>query len=178
MSTQIAFLRGVNLGAHNRIAMADLRALVEGLGYDDARTYLQSGNVVFTARPKPATTAKAIREAIEAELGLSVPVVVRTAAEIATVVQTNVLADVVTDPARYLVHFADGTPDAAGVEALEGLEIAPEVIRAAGREIYQWCPDGVSKSKVKPASFRRLKVPVTGRNWTTVQRVLAMTADM
>jgi len=88
--TYVALLRGINLGARNRVAMADLRALLEGLGYDDVRTHLQSGNAVFSTGTRSATAVRtAVEKAIDDELGVAVPVVVRTAAQVAKVVAAD-----------------------------------------------------------------------------------------
>jgi len=108
---QIVLLRGINLGPRNRIAMPGLRKLLEDAGFDDVRTYVQSGNIVLDTRRKPETTATACEKLIEAELGLEIPAVVRTRDELAEVVRRNPLADVVDDPKRYQVSFLDGKPE-------------------------------------------------------------------
>jgi len=82
---QIVLLRGINLGPRNRVAMPQLRKLLEAAGFDDVRTYVQSGNIVLSTRRQPASTAAACEKLIEAELGLDIPVVVRTRDELAEV---------------------------------------------------------------------------------------------
>src|SRR5262245_44497169 len=101
---QVALLRGINVGRAKRVAMADLRALVEGLGYTDVRTLLNSGNVVFTAaRGTPAQAAARIEKALTADLGVSARVTVLTAQELADAVAENPLLKVADNDSRLLV---------------------------------------------------------------------------
>ncbi len=113
MPTYVVLLRGINLGSKRRVAMADLRALLEGLGYDDVRTHLQSGNAVLRAPARSAAAVeKAVSGAIGGELGIEVDVVARTAAQMAEVVDSDPFAGVATDPARFLVTFLKKEPPA------------------------------------------------------------------
>lgn len=179
MTTYVALLRGINLGANRRVAMADLRALVEGLGYTDVRTHLQSGNVVLRAPTRSAATVgRAIEGAIHAELGLDVSVVTRTAAELTAVVDADPLGDVVTDPARYLVVFLDKAPPAAWSASVEPDIVAPERIVAEGKQLFVWLPHGVHQSRLgKAVMGSGLGVAGTARNWRTVTALAAMAAD-
>ncbi len=172
---QIALLRGVNLGKHNRIPMQRLRAAMAGLGFDEVATHLQSGNVVFSATMPAGESERVISAGISQEFGLDVPVVVRTRDELAEVVATDPLAEVATIPARYLVTFLSARPDPAVLAELDPAAFAPDEVRFGEREIYVWCPDGVRNSRV-PQSWweRRLGLRTTARNWTTVTRLLAL----
>ena len=177
-TTKVAFLRGINLGPRMRVEMARLRALVKALGYDDVRTYLQSGNVVFTSSVRPEEAARAIEEGIAEHLGLTVPVLVRTEDELAAVVEENPLRDVATDPARYLVNFLSAPPDRRRARELDPAEFEPEVFRVVGREAYVWFPRGVRASRLTYAFWeKRFEVTATGRNWNTVTKVLALAAS-
>src|SRR5687767_12509892 len=113
---RIVLLRGINLGARNRIAMPALREALAGAGFDDVSTYLRSGNVVLSSHAAPDAVARACERRIADDLGLEIPVVVRTAAELAAVVRRNPLADVATDPRRHQVSFLSARLD----EATEG----------------------------------------------------------
>ncbi|MFF5171511.1 DUF1697 domain-containing protein [Micromonospora sp. NPDC000089] len=107
MSRYVALLRGINVGATNRIAMPDLRRLVEGLGHGDVTTYLQSGNVVFTSVKRDAAKlAAGIERAIADELGLTVPVLVRDGAELSAPGNENVEFTVAGREVH--LHFPDG----------------------------------------------------------------------
>jgi uncharacterized protein (DUF1697 family) len=168
MARQVALLRGVNLGARNRIGMARLRELVEGLGYADVRTHLQSGNVVFSARVRPATAARRIAEQLAAE-GLPVDVLVRTAGELDEVVRADPLGDVASNPKRYLVIFLSAAADEGASAELDPGKYEPERFAVCGREVYTWFPDGVQSAKLSQAFWeRRLGVRATARNWDTV----------
>ena len=175
MAQLAAFLRGINVGSHRRIAMADLRKVLEDAGYGDVRTHLQSGNVVLTSTDSPAKVARAIEELIEKGLGEDVKVVVRTGTELAAIVADNPLAKVASDPKKQLVLFLSAKPKAAAVRELARQDFAPERFEARGREIYVWCPEGLRDSRlVKSVTEKRLGVTVTNRNWNTVTKVLEM----
>src|SRR3989442_3526921 len=103
MARQIALLRGVNVGGNKRVEMARLRALLEELGYRDVRTYVNSGNVVFSG---PRRSEEHLEAEIAQTFGFEVPVVLRTRDELADVVQANPLRDVASDPAKHLVAFS------------------------------------------------------------------------
>lgn len=175
MTRQVALLRGINVGRNKRIAMADLRALLEKLGYTDVRTLLQSGNAVLTATGKPATVGRKIEAAIADELGLDVKVVVRTRDELAAVIAGNPILEEVTDPAKHLVVFLSAAPDPARLADIDPAEYAPEVFRLVGRELFLWYPNGVQDAALAPVlTDRKLGVVATARNWSTVTKLLAL----
>jgi len=151
--------------------MPVLRQLLAGLGYGDPRTHLQSGNAVLTAETEPAETASAVSAAIQTQLDLSIPVIVRTADELAAVVAADPLGDIATDPTKYLVRFLDAPPDPAGLP--DEARYAPERYAVRGREVYLWLPKGVHASRLDPALSRALGV-ATARNWRTVRALLEL----
>lgn len=175
---QVALLRGINLGRNKRIAMADLRQLVAGLGFEDVRTHLQSGNVVFTTADSPARAAQAIEDELEAKLGMDVRVLIRTDSELAGVVEQNPLADVITDPTRLFVTFLSARPDAKRVRGIDQSKFEPDVFRLGAREVYVWCPNGYAGTKLNHAFWeKQLGLTGTARNWRTVTRLLELTRD-
>jgi uncharacterized protein (DUF1697 family) len=175
---QIVLLRGINIGAHNRIAMPALRDLLTSAGFDDVRTYVQSGNVVLTSDARPDDLARACERRIADELGLEISVVVRTRDELAEVVRRNPLGEVATNPKRYQVSFLAEEPDADTVRKLEALVAGDERFEAVGRELYAWHPDGVARSRLATRlAGRGLGIPATARNWTTVTTLLTMADD-
>jgi uncharacterized protein (DUF1697 family) len=175
---QIVLLRGINLGPRNRIAMPQLRKLLEAAGFDDVRTYVQSGNIVLSTRRKPEGTAAACEQLIASELGLEIPAVVRTRDEMAEVVRRNPLGSVADNPKRYQVSFLDGEPDPQVIEQLSAAAADGERIEAIGREIYAWHPDGIARSKLWAAlAGKGLGVKATARNWTTVTTLLEMAEE-
>jgi uncharacterized protein (DUF1697 family) len=176
MTCRVALLRGINVGSSKRMAMADLRAVMAALGYRDAETLLQSGNVVYRSSDSAKQSARRIRERLLADLGMDVPVVVRTAAELSSVVKRNPLRTQATDAKRYHVVFLSERPDPELVKALEGEPAADELYVVDGREVFVWWPRGAHRARLSHAFLeRRLKVTATARNWNTVEKLLAMT---
>src|SRR5262249_52530402 len=172
---RVVFLRGINLGSRNRLAMPELREALSDAGFDDVRTYLQSGNVVLSSRASPATVTRRCEEAIAERFGLDVAVVVRTRDELAEVVRRNPLGDVAKDPKRYQVSFLDAEPDPGLVDKLAEAADARERFEVIGREIYAWHPAGAARSKLWALlAGTGLGVTATARNWTTVTKVLVL----
>jgi len=169
-------LRGINVGTRQRLAMADLRQLLAGLGYSDVTTHLQSGNALLTTRANSSDKiAGAIEKAIAGDLGMQVKVLVRSGADLAEVVAGNPLADVATDGARYLVAFLSAPADRAKMSAVDADTFAPEQFRAGRRELYLWYPNGVHQSKMSNSFWeKQLGVTATSRNWNTVTRLLEL----
>ncbi len=178
MTRQVALLRGINVGGHNMVAMAQLRDLVGSLGYTGVRTHLQSGNVVFSSDARPDDAAAAIAAAITERLGLRLRLVVRTRDELAAAVEASPFAAETTDPARLIVLFLSAAPDPEVLRGIDPAAYPPERMAVCGREIHVWCPGGVYASPLlQVLSERRLGVTVTARNWRTVTRLLAMASE-
>ena len=175
---QIVLLRGINLGSTNRVAMPKLREALAEAGFEDVRTYLQSGNVVLTSDLRPDTLGQRCRRLVADEFGLDVDVVVRTRRELANVVRRNPLGDVVTDPKRYQVSFLAKKLPAQALARLEAAVMPPEQLVAIGRELYAWHPKGVARSRLwAQLAGKQLGVVATARNWTTVTSLLELAAD-
>lgn len=175
MARQIALLRGINLGARNRVPMADLRELVAGLGCEHVRTHLQSGNVVLDADRPPERLAGELARALEERFGFAVPVVVRTRDELAAVVANDPFGALADDPRRYQVTFCSEAPAEPVVRELEAADLAPERVVVIGREIYAWHPGGIQRSPLaKLLTDARLGVTATARNWSTVLKLLEL----
>lgn len=177
--SHVALLRGINVGTAKRVGMADLRALVEGLGYREVRTLLNSGNVVFSA-PKSAAgdPAARIEKAITAKFGFSSRVTVLTAAEFATVVRDNLLGKVADDPSRYQVAVLTNPSDRTKLLPLARKRWAPEAFAVGKRVAYLWCPDGSIDSPLAGAVNKLLGDATTTRNWGTMSKLHALiTAD-
>jgi uncharacterized protein (DUF1697 family) len=175
VSRRVVLLRGINLGARNRVAMPTLRAALERVGFTGARTYLQSGNIVLDSDAAEADLAGECAALLAAEFGVEVGVVVRTRDELAAVVARNPLARVAIDPKRYQVSFLERALDAPLLDELAALAVEGEELVAAGRELYAWHPHGVARSRLwaRLASVK-LGVLATARNWTTTAALLAL----
>ncbi|MFC4018868.1 DUF1697 domain-containing protein [Micromonospora sp. GCM10011542] len=178
MTRYVALLRGVNVGS-TRIAMADLRRLVEALGHDDVRTYLQSGNVVFGSTVRDAEKlAGGIERAIADELGLTVPVLVRSARELAAVADGSPYAEREKDSARLLVAFLRSAPTKSAVAGLTVPGGENVAFTVTGREVHLHYPDGgYGRSKFTNAYLeKKLGVMATTRNWKSVQALAELAA--
>ena len=168
MSRQVALLRGINVGGKHKVPMKDLAALFEAAGFTDVKTYIQSGNVVFFG---PSGQADALAARIEERFGFPVPIVLRTAADLARIVRDSPFED--REDAALHVMFLAGDPDPKGVAGLDPNRSAPDVFAVIGREIYLSLPNGVGRSKLTNAWFdSRLKTVSTTRNWRTVLTLL------
>jgi uncharacterized protein (DUF1697 family) len=175
VAVQIVLLRGINLGPRNRIAMPELRKALAEAGFDNVRTYVQSGNVVLSTQLKPEQTARKVERLVADRFGLDIGVVVRSKAELARVAKKNPLADVAKDPRRYQVSFLDGKLDRRTVDKLEAAVAGREQLVVDGREIYAWHDAGVARSKLWAAiAGKGLGVKATARNWTTVTKLLEL----
>lgn len=175
MSRQVALLRAINLGARNRVAMADLRALMEELGFRDVATYLQSGNVLFDGRRvSPGKLASALEE----RFGFAIPVVLRTHDDLADLAAARPLSDVATDNTHLQVLFGSEEVGAERVARLDPDAFAPEAFALRAREVVVWSPEGSRGSPLLRALERSLTgLTVTARNWRTVEALATRSAD-
>jgi uncharacterized protein (DUF1697 family) len=173
VAQHILLLRGINLGARNRIAMPELRDALTAAGFEDVRTYLQSGNVVLASGA--SNVSGKVHTVIQEEFGLDIAVVTRTRAELAKIVERNPLADVAKDPKRYQVSFLDAKPSRDVVRRIEETADTKERVVVDGREIYAWHPDTIARSKLWALlAGQSLGVTATARNWRTVQKLLEL----
>lgn len=171
----VALLRGINVGRAKRVAMADLRMLVEGLGFTEVRTLLNSGNVVFTGGARePSSIAGAMEEAMGAKLGVDARVTVLTGAELASAAEGNPLRKVATDDARLLVAFLRVPAQRARLQPLAREDWSPEAFALGSRAAYLWCAEGILKSPLAQSVGRLLGEDVTTRNWATVTKLRAL----
>ena len=178
MRSYTALLRGINLGATRKIAMPELRDLLRSLGYADARTYIQSGNIVLTSDQGARDLATRLEREIEERFKLRVPVLVRTHDELADVVAHNPLPEATDDPARFYVVFLDRDPPRERINAIRPVDVEPDQVAFGSRVIYAWYRDGLRASKLAPAiSDTRLGVTTTARNWNTVTKLLDLTRN-
>ena len=174
----VALLRAVNLPGHNKIGMADLKALVGGLGFADAQTLLQSGNIVFTGGTKTtASLEQALESAAAKALGLETDFLVRTAREWQAIVEANPFPrEAKDDPSHLLAVILKDEVSAANVTALQKAIVGREVVRAKGRCLYVVYPDGIGRSKLTSAIIeKKLGTRGTGRNWNTVLKLQVLT---
>lgn len=164
----IALLRGINVAGHRPVAMADLRAMTEGLGFEQVRTLLASGNLVFESSRTGPALEKLLETTARKKLGLDTEFITRTGAEIKAVIAANPFPkEAERDPGHLVVMFCK-QPVA---KTLKITGARREVVRPKGREIYIVYPDGQGTSKL------RLDVRGTARNWNTVLKLGALTQE-
>jgi uncharacterized protein (DUF1697 family) len=176
----IALLRGVNVGGHRLVAMADLRDLCGRLGLEDAQTILQSGNLVFRAKAGQASQLERVLETeAQKQLGLETSFFVRSAAEWRALVAGNPFPEEAKrDPGHFLAMPLKEAPKAAAVRALRAAIPGRERVEVRGQEAYLVYPDGVGRSRLTIALIeRKLGTRGTGRNWNTVLKLHALAGD-
>lgn len=168
MPTWVCLLRGINLGAHNRVSMADLRDGLDQRGYAGVQTHLQSGNVVLSTRHRTEQgIADLVHDTVVAVADVDVPVIARSAQDLAEVVAAHPWAD--PDPKRSMVAFLAETPDPGAVQDLHGESFDPDRCRVVGREVHLAYDTSSQDSALSLAVLtRRLGVDGTVRNWRTV----------
>lgn len=173
----VALLRGVNVGGRATLAMADLRAAAEDCGYERVRTYIQSGNVVFSA-PSSDTpaVATALRRALADRTGLDPEIVVRTREELRAVIEANPYVGRGEDPAHLHVVFTDGDAQAS-LGSIDLAARAPDEAAAVGQHLYLFLPSGLGRSKLVADLARQKGPPGTIRNWRTVTKLSAMAEE-
>jgi uncharacterized protein (DUF1697 family) len=174
-----ALLRGINVGGNKKIAMAELRELLASLGYTDVTTYLQSGNAVFSAPEQDQRElADVIAAAVEERLGVGIRVVVRTGAELAAALKSSPLPGAPENPSRFFVAFLAAPPAPASITALAAQSFGDDQVWVSGQDAYLSCPNGAAQTVLTNAFIEKtLGVAATSRNWNTVTKLAALTAD-
>ncbi len=172
---RVALLRGVNVGTAKRVAMADLRRLVESLGYGDVRTLLNSGNIVFTVRAgSSGDAATRIEKAIATRLRVETRVTVLKGKDVVAAVQDNPLASVADDPSRLLLMASPDPKALAQLKPLLKERWTPEALALGPRVAYLWCAGGVVDSRLWVAANRQLGDTGTARNLATMTKLVAL----
>jgi uncharacterized protein (DUF1697 family) len=178
MQTYISFLRGVNMTGHNSIKMSDLADLFIKSGIDDAKTYIQSGNVIFS---DPGNiTAKAlsvkIEQAILEKFNYIIPVMIRTYQELYSMLLYNpFLQEPDFSPAKMAVIFLHEEPTDSQIKKVADIDYPPDKFRIIGRDIFIYCPNGFGRTKLYTNFFEnKMGVKGTARNWKTITTLLAL----
>ncbi|MDY7103617.1 MAG: DUF1697 domain-containing protein [Actinomycetota bacterium] len=166
-STYVALLRAVNVAGHGKVTMAELRAAFESAGFGDVRTYIQSGNVVFTSS-SPVSAAD-VERAVGEALGAEPTIMLRTAEEIASVAERNPYGDVDTGEIHVGLLAEPPAPEVAA--GLDVADLAPEGATVVDADVYLHLPNGVGRSKLPNRVAKQLDAPMTIRNWRTVAKL-------
>lgn len=172
---KIAILRGINVGGHRKLKMADLRELFSRIGFSDVSTYIQSGNVAFNSNAENSTVGRKIDNAIFEHFGYDVPVVVRSADELDAVVENNPFLVSNDDTSRLHVVFLKEEPVADNITHTESYDHSPDKFIIDGRHVYLYIEGAFHKTKLSNGFFEsKLKVGATTRNWKTVLKLQEM----
>ena len=176
MITYICFLRGVNVGGNKLLKMAELKLLFDSLKLRDAKTYLQSGNVVFRSdETDRAVLMRRIEEGIRKKSGMEVKIILRTTDELREVIAANPLPPEDRNPSGLVVAFLGGPIAETAKAALTSLKIPSEELHFAKQELYLYFVESMARSKLAAAlTEKKLGVNVTARNWNTVNALLKM----
>jgi uncharacterized protein (DUF1697 family) len=177
MPVYVALLRGVNVG-QNLLRMERLRELCAEMKLKNARTYVQSGNIVFEGARTSEHWRQALERRLVGETRLPVTVIVRTAAEIGEVLAANpFLQEKGIDTTKLHVTFLEQAPQKSAVEALRKLKAGPDRFTWIEKEVYLHCPEGYGQTKLSNTTIERvLGVRATTRNWNTVNKLHEMCA--
>ena len=177
MPTYVTLLRAVNVTGHQTVLMKDLAAVYQSLGFDEVRTYIQSGNVVFRTDDEDAAKIEdRITAAIAKQFGFATPVIARRPHELKSLVAANPFPPEYA--ARLYVAFLSGVPERPDTDAITNTKSDTEEFSLSGRHVYLHYPDGQGRSKMTNALLeRRLGVTSTVRNWRTVNKLLEIAGE-
>jgi len=174
--TYLALLRGINVGGKHILPMKDLAAIFAESKCAEVRTFIQSGNVVFSASAEAAKQLPAvIGGRIEQRFGFSVPVILRDRKELAKAIRENPFAQQGLPETALHVYFLADLPNAAAVKSLDPSRSSPDEFRVVGRHIYLHLPNGMARTKLTSAYFdSKLSTVCTARNWATTNKLLEL----
>ena len=171
MNHYISLLRGINVRGQRRIRMEELRALYESLNFNNVRTYLQSGNVIFDSHKSSISgLTNTIETAIEQTFGFSVTTLIRTKKEFYNLIESNPFLDECNgDITKLHVTFLSDTPSSSSVIEIKEVDYGSDQLFISGKEIHLYCPNGYGRTKLSNNFFeRKLGMSATTRNWKTV----------
>lgn len=177
MPTYICLLRGINVGGNKQIKMADLKVLFEAIDCTDVQTLLQSGNVVMkSAEVDVVMLGSKIEAAIIGQYGFESKIMLRTPEEWREVTENHPFTpEQLGEPSKILVTFLRDEPSPTAIKAMMALNSGDEQLWMGNRVVYAFFPNGMGRTKVDNNTLeRKLKTTATGRNWNTVQKLLAM----
>lgn len=184
MAIYIALLRGINVGGHNKIKMAELRESLGAIGLARVQTYIQSGNVLFESDEDEASLRDRIEQAIERSFGLSIKVIIRSSEELSRIAANCPFSDTEIDDAEassdgecLYVSMLLEEPQAERIEKLKAIAANGDLFRFEGRDLYLLFRQSARNSKLANQADK-LGVPTTMRNWKTISKLIALSKEM
>ena len=181
MTTWIVLLRGINVGGHNKVKMADLRTALTNAGYADIATYIQSGNIVLRASAARSELEAEVHALLVTHFDADVAVMALDATELtAALVANPYLSAAEADPKTVHYYFLADFPDPAArdLAAIEAHAVPGEELSLAGRVLYLHAPHGMARCKVAERIPRHVAVPATARNHRTVAALIDLARDV
>ncbi len=174
--TYVALLRGINVGGKNRVPMRELEEVFVEAGCRDVRTYIQSGNVLFSVDPPLAQSISArLAAAIAERFGYEIPVLLRTGEQLRDVIRDNPFLEAGAPENALHILFLAGLPEPDRVAALDPDRSRPDAFVVRGQEVYLWLPNGVARTRLTTDHFdSKLATTSTGRNWRTVVKLFEL----
>ena len=177
MTTFVALLRGINVGSHDKLPMAELRALFEAQGHQHVSTYIQNDNVIFSSDHDEDALVPTLSEALQERFGFAIPVVVRDRGALQVAARSHPLAAIQPDERLLHVVFLGAVPAPEAMSALDLAAFLPDELAAQGREVYVAYRDGSGRSKLTIGAIERaVGTTATGRNWRTVTKLAELLA--
>jgi uncharacterized protein (DUF1697 family) len=178
MTIYIALLRGINVGGHNIIKMADLKSLLETMGLQKVKTYIQSGNVLFESNEKSEQLSQRMEDEINKTFGFPVPVILRTAEEVEQIIRDCPFStDSLKEGESVQIAFLADKPAQNGINHLSTFKSEMDECKIEGKEVYLFFRQSIRNSKLA-TQLPKLGVPATVRNWKTVIKLAAMSKEI
>ena len=175
----ISLLRGINVGGHNKLPMAELRDLFTTAGCEDVRTYIQSGNVIFrVADAGREELAIRLADAVEKSKGFRPGIMLLTRDELEAATEANPFPEATSEPKTLHLWFLSREPEEPDLGSLDDLRTATERYELRGTVFYLWAPDGIGRSKLAGLVERVVGVEATARNWRTVEKLRKLASDV
>ncbi|MFD0963417.1 DUF1697 domain-containing protein [Pseudofulvibacter geojedonensis] len=173
MNKFIVFLRGINVGGHHKILMADLRNLLNKNGYLNSKTYIQSGNIILDSHKNAKQISKHVKELIAKEYQFNIPVITISGEELLNCFSQNPFLNLENDIKKLHVTFLSDIPNKANVKNLDIPIYNNDQYNVKGKIIYLHTPDGFAKTKFNIVTFeKKLLVQATTRNWNTITKLV------
>jgi uncharacterized protein (DUF1697 family) len=180
METKIAILRGINVGGKRKILMADLKKMLQDMGYQNIQTYIQSGNLIFEVNEKLENKeiTQKIENTILEKFNFEVPVIILSSDEIENAIRNNPYYKTNTDINKLHLTFLNEEPEKDKKEEIESFDFAPDQFKIIGKNAFIYCKDSYHKSKLTNNFFeKKLEVKATTRNWKTVLKLWELSRD-
>ncbi|NPD46146.1 MULTISPECIES: DUF1697 domain-containing protein [unclassified Lentimicrobium] len=174
MTTYISILRGINVGGHRKIIMAELRKMYEQLGFSQVKSYIQSGNVVYESNQKMSSTEleKLLENSIKETFGHEVPVLIRTSEEWEMAIKANPFLNEESNTDKLFITFLSESPSPELKEELSSMDFSPDQLKIIDKCVYLYCERKYHETKMTHSLIeRKLKVKATARNWKTIMKL-------